>query len=257
MLTSAAIGFALLCWWVGTALILHLDGRPRTQHRRSLWTAGVLAFGGTLGLAAGREATGALDAFVAFGCTLMIWGWLEMGFLMGGVTGPRREPATPGLSGWPRFVEAAATVWYHELALVAGGLLVTLATWQGANTTGPATYAVLWAMRLSAKLNLYLGVRMTGAELLPEHLRYLAGYFGPRRVNGLWPWSMSLGGAVLVAWLVDWWQAAPGSHAAVSGALLSCLLALALAEHLLLVLPVPPTALWRLGLRSRAADAGP
>ncbi len=33
---------------------------------------------------------------------------------------------------------------------------------------------MLWAMRQSAKLNLFLGVRNLSDELLPPHLRYLA-----------------------------------------------------------------------------------
>ncbi len=36
-------------------------------------------------------------------------------------------------------------------------------------------------MNLSARLNLFLGVRNLHAEFLPEHLRYLGSFFAGRR----------------------------------------------------------------------------
>jgi putative photosynthetic complex assembly protein 2 len=41
------------------------------------------------------------------------------------------------------------------------------------NQVGTGTFAVLWVMRISAKLNLFLGVRNLSEELLPPHLAYL------------------------------------------------------------------------------------
>ncbi len=56
------------------------------------------------------------------------------------------------------------------------------------------TYLVLWGMRQSAKLNLFLGVRNLGVEFLPQHLRYLQSFFRRRGMNALFP-------------LVDRWHA--------------------------------------------------
>ena len=46
-------------------------------------------------------------------------------------------------------------------------------TRDGANQVGLWTFVILWAMRQSAKLNVFLGVRNLSEEFLPEHLRYL------------------------------------------------------------------------------------
>ena len=52
------------------------------------------------------------------------------------------------------------------------------------------TYLVLWGMRQSAKLNLFLGVRNLGVEFLPQHLRYLQSFFRRRAMNALFPLSI-------------------------------------------------------------------
>jgi putative photosynthetic complex assembly protein 2 len=105
-------------------------------------------------------------------------------------------------------------------------------------------------MRVSAKVNLFLGVRNLSLEFLPAHLSYLGSYFRKRRFNGLMPWSLRAGG-VCAAWLVDAAAAAaPGQRTALL--LLASLLALALLEHLMMVLPLQPAALWRWALRRRA-----
>ena len=60
---------------------------------------------------------------------------------------------------------------YHELAIVATALAVVAVTWGGANQVGTWTFLLLWAMRLSAKLNVFLGVPNLTEQFLPEHLR--------------------------------------------------------------------------------------
>ncbi|WP_163591818.1 DUF3623 family protein, partial [Klebsiella pneumoniae] len=48
----------------------------------------------------------------------------------------------------------------------------------------------LWLMRLSAKLNVFLGVRNLNEQFLPEHLRYMHSYFRQRSSNALFPVSV-------------------------------------------------------------------
>ena len=67
--------------------------------------------------------------------------------------------------------------------------------WGGANQTGWWTYIVLWSMRLSAKLNLFLGVHNLSESFLPTHLRYLQTYFTRRACNWLMPFSVIAGTA--------------------------------------------------------------
>ncbi|MBP6676555.1 MAG: DUF3623 domain-containing protein, partial [Vitreoscilla sp.] len=175
-------------------------------------------------------------------------------FLLGVVTGPRRTACPPGARGWRRFELALQAVLHHELALIVLAVAVAACVGDGSNRVGLWTYLALWAMRQSAKLNVFLGVRNLGESFLPAHLAYLATYFQRRPMNVLFPVSVTVATTAAVA---VWWQLlAGGSHAHHTAglALVGTLLALGALEHWLLVLPLPTEALWRWGLRSHKAD---
>ena len=72
-------------------------------------------------------------------------------------------------------------------------------------------------MRLSAKFNLFLGVRNRGEEFLPPHLLYLASYFRRRKINALLPLSVLAGTVVAIAMITS---AIDASGAARTGLLL-------------------------------------
>ena len=112
---------------------------------------------------------------------------------------------------------------------------------------GPESAEAAVVMRVSAKLNLYLGVRNLALDFLPPHLLYLGSYFRQRRFNALMPASL-LGGSAMVAWLLQGAAATEGGIR-VAHVLLAALLVLALVEHLMLVLPMQPSTLWRWALR--------
>ena len=242
----------LFLWWFATGAILYLDGLPRRTHGWTLGCATLLLAASLLGLVRTRGDDGAAAAYAAFVCALGVWSWQELAFLLGAVTGPRCVACPPGVTLWQRAGLALQTVAYHELALVLLALAVIVCVGDGANRVGWWTFAALWAMRQSAKLNLLFGVRNLGEALLPAHLSYLASYFRRAPANWLWPLSIAAN-TVAAAWV---WSsaldAAPGSTTAVGGALVGTLLLLGLVEHLLLVVPVPVEALWRWGLRSRS-----
>jgi putative photosynthetic complex assembly protein 2 len=243
--------FALGVWWVSTGVILYLNGLPRATFRTTLGVATAVTVGAFWGLRQSSGDTGAAGAYCAFSCALLVWAWQELAFLLGVVTGPRRSPCPPDAVGWQRTKLAFLTVLHHELALVVLGLVVWVAVGDGANRIGWWTYVALWAMRQSAKLNLFLGARNLSEAFLPEHLRYLHTYFRRRAMNPLFPLSIlaTTGAAV---WVWQQLAALPAGSPALAGqALLGTLLALGALEHALLVLPLPPEALWRWGLRSR------
>jgi len=254
---AAAVAYTLLMWWVSTGAILYLDGLPRTTYRWSMTGATVVLAGALYGLAHTANDTSVTGAYAAFTCAVLVWGWQEIAFLLGFVTGPRRAPCPAGLRGWRRAGAALQTILHHELALLALAAAVAALTWNGANPVGIGTFAVLWAMRQSAKLNLFLGVRNLGEAFLPEHLRYLASYFARKAMNPLFP--LSIVGSTLAAALV--WQRAladdAAAGAAVGDALVGTLLVAAILEHAFMVLPLPMDALWRWGLRSRTAPVVP
>lgn len=249
--------YTLFLWWFSTGAILYLDGLPRRTFRWSLAGASVVLAGALYALAATADDGSATAAYCAFTCAILVWGWLEMAFLMGYVVGPRTSACPPGSSGWRRATYAFEAILYHELALLAGLALVVAATWQAPNQVGTWTFLVLWVSRLSTKLNLFLGVRNLGEDFLPEHLRYLQTYFTRRPMNLLFPLSVSAGtvGAVLlwIAALAD--STAPGVATGLS--FVATLLTLALLEHWFLILPIRLDALWDWGMGSRRVAALP
>jgi putative photosynthetic complex assembly protein 2 len=249
--------FTVLVWWVSTGLILYLDGLPRRTFKYTLAGATALAALGFFGLVASSSQTTVASAYCAFSSAMLIWAWQEVAFLLGWVTGPRRTPCPPGLRGWARARAALQTVLHHELLLLvlAGGVLA--ATWGQPNQTGWWTFAVLWAMRQSAKLNVFLGVRNLSESFLPLHLKYLGTYFTRKAMNPLLPVSVAVASFVAVRA----WQAAAADGATAFDitalALAASLLTLAIVEHLFMVLPVPSEALWNWGMRSRAVAETP
>ena len=241
--------FAVFVWWFSTGLILLLDNLPRTTFRWSLVISTALALSALVGLGHTASQTSASAAYCAFTCALLVWGWHELSFLTGWITGPRRSPATPGASEARRFVQAVQAILWHELGIVGAGLAIVAITWQAPNQVGTWTFMVLWSMRTSAKLNLFLGVRNLSEEFLPPHLAYLPSFFRRRNMNLLFPVSVTAAtaaAAMMVATAID----APPT-AAIGLMLVTAMLALAILEHWLLVLPLPATALWRWAMRQR------
>jgi putative photosynthetic complex assembly protein 2 len=251
--------YTLFLWWFSTGLIVWLDGLPRRTFRWSLTGATILAVLGLYGLAVSAQDTSVSGAFTAFTCGLIIWGWNEISFLMAFVTGPRREATPPGSTGWLRLRHAVEAIAYHELAIAASAALVVALTWDAPNQIGTWTFLVLWAMRISAKLNVFLGVPNLGSEFLPDHLKYLESFFRKRPMNCLFPVSVTLS-TIAAILLVQAAGAASNSGFETAGfTFLATLVALALLEHWLLVLPLPAAALWNWYLNRRAdsrADNG-
>ena len=165
--------FALAAWFFGTAMIVWLDSRPRATFARSFGWAGVAAGAAAIAIVLTLGDASETSAYIGFAAAIILWGWHEMGFLMGFVAGPRRAPCPPGTHGWARFRLATLTVIHHELALAATLAALVLLAWGQTNPAAPLTFALLFGMRLSAKLNLFLGVPSLSDEVFPEHLAYL------------------------------------------------------------------------------------
>ena len=77
--------------------------------------------------------------------------------------------------------------WSWLCALLAAGIAILAAVWSGDNKVALWVFAVLWVMRLLAKLNLHFGVPNLGDELLPPRLRYLGTYFSRGPATPLLP----------------------------------------------------------------------
>lgn len=246
--------FALLVWWLSTGLVLYLDGLPQRTYRWSLIGATALLAPATAGLVLSSGDASVGGAYVAFTSALLIWAWHEITFLMGLVTGPWRAPCPPGCRGWRRLGYAVGAVLWHELAIAVSGVAIVALTWDGANQVGTWTFVILWVMRVSAKLNVYLGVPNLSEQFLPDHLDYLKTFLGRRPMNLLFPASVTLA-TIALALLVGAAGEAATPFEATGYALLAAMLGLAILEHWFLVLPLPDAALWSWALRSRRRDA--
>lgn len=245
--------YTLFVWWFSTGLILYLDGLARPSFRWSMAGATVVLAGALFGLKATSADTSVTGAYVAFTSSVLVWGWLEMSFLMGFITGPWRAPCPAGCSGLLRFRYALRTILHHEIALIVAAAIIFALTRGGDNPVGMWTFVILWAMRLSAKLNVFLGVRNLSEEFLPTHLRYLETFFARKAMNPVLPVSVAV--ASIVAAIIWHRAGAPDASAfeATGSTFLATLLTLAVVEHLFMVLPMPATALWNWGLRSHVS----
>ncbi len=240
--------YAVLLWWFSTGLILLLDHRPRATHAVSM-AAGTAVLGLSL-WAIGASAGDASEAgaYTAFTAALLVWGWQEMSYYMGFVSGPRALGCPPGARGLARFRAAAATSLWHEAAIVAGALAILALTWGGPNRFALWTYLILWGMNLSARLNLFLGVRNLNAEFLPEHLAYLGSYLRTRPMNPLFPVSVAAAGLITLALALAALGDGATAHEVAGLSILATLMALATLEHGFLMLPLPSAALWQWSL---------
>ena len=245
--------FALFVWWFSTGVIIYLDGLPRRTFRWSMIGATAVLALSLWRLEAGAADTTVRGAYVAFTCGLFAWGWQEISFYMGYVTGPRTQPCAEGCSGWRHFGHAIQTSLWHELAIIASAAAVVALTWGQPNQIGTWTFMVLWWMHQSAKLNVFLGVRNLNEEFLPEHLTFLRSFLTKKPMNLLFPVSVTV--STVICALLAQAALAPGATAfeAAGYTFLATLMALAILEHWFLVVPLPAARLWSWGLRSREA----
>ena len=241
--------YAALVWWFSTGAVLLLVGRARRFEAPALVAAGLLV-GSLAGLAltAGDSSVGA--AYAAFTCTILLWGAQEIAFLAGWLTGPRPLPCPAGVTGWKRLSYALQAILYHEFALLACGALVLALTWNAPNQIGLWTFAALWVLRQSAKINLFLGVPVTNDELMPETVRFLKTFFACKPVSAFFPVSVTLATGVLVIMIQRIIEVAATPFDIVGLTLVSTLFALGVVEHWFMLLPLPAITLWGWGMRS-------
>ncbi len=247
---------ALFLWWFSTGAILVAVRRAdRGGAKARLWTVLMYLPFLVLGAAGFLDTLhddSVLGIYVAFLSALALWGWVELAFLTGIITGPVQTRLKDGVPEWERFFRAWGTIAYHETLLMLMMVVMAIVSFGAENTFGMWTFAVLFAARVSAKLNLYLGVRKINIEFLPQPLNHLPSHFRIARMNWLFPMSVTGLSFAVACWMERLWLAeTPGET--VGFALLAALTALALLEHWFMVLPLPDEKLWRWMLPERQA----
>lgn len=242
----------LFLWWGSTGVIAWLIGRPATGYRLMLWVSSAVALISLVIVTLVAKDTSVASAAVSFIAALGLWSWLEITFLTGAITGPHRPRQKPRL-GIAHAWDAIRAILWHELAIIAVVTLCAVVTWSQPNLTALYTLLLLWLMRSSAKLNLFLGVRNLGEVFLPRQLQHLLTFLRHRPMNLLFPFSILLGS--LLTWqLATLAYATTDGFAATAFTMLATLSALAMLEHWLMVLPIPAEALWRWSLANRSTE---
>lgn len=240
--------FALFIWWFSTGVILWVvkgaDGRGRDRHMWSVLLGTPVLLAGIAGFLQTRGDGSVAGAYAAFLSALAIWGWIELAFLSGIITGPNTEHCPVSAGPAERFFRAWGTIAHHETLLF--GALAGLAWLSiGAdNMIAVWTFGVLFFARVSAKLNLFFGVPKINTEFLPQPLAHLPSHFRHARINVVFPISVTALAFAVACWM-ERLLAAETAGGAVGFALLAALTGLALLEHWLMVLPLPDEKLWR------------
>jgi len=250
MLSSPWIAalIALFSWWFSTGIILlvvrRADKAKSGAHGASVFFSIPLIALGMAGLIISASTLDVANVYIAFLSVLLVWGWIELAFLSGIITGPERQSCPEGLTGFARFNRAWHTLSHHELLLLCGLLVVTVATTGAENTFGFWAYLILFTARISAKLNLFFGVPRINTEFVPAPLQHLKSYFRQGNVT----FAFVIGVTFLslaTACFAERLYSAETTSMQVGFALLFALSALATLEHWLMVIPLPDAKLWR------------
>lgn len=239
---------AIFLWWASTGLILwrvrRADLGGPDDHLWSVLLGLPLLVGGAVGAHTTVSHLTVGSVYASFLSAIAFWGWIELAFLSGIVTGPQRNVCPPGARMPERLWRAVGTILWHEFALIAGLLALTHLTLDAPNPFAALTFATLFFARVSAKLNLFFGAPRINTEFLPRPLAHLASHFRKAPMTALLPLSIAA-----LALATGWWaaEAANSTEDAsfIGYLLLSVLTALALIEHLFMVVPVPDQKLWR------------
>ncbi len=243
-----AAGSALFVWWFSTGLILwrvrHADNHGHTAHLQSVVASLPLLALGLYGVHTTLDDTSTRGVYVAFLSALAIWGWIELAFLSGIITGPNTRDCPPNLPFPERFIRAFGTIAWHEALLALTTIALVLWTQAEPNTFGLWTFVILFFARVSAKLNLFFGVPRIHTEFLPKPLAHLASHFRHAPMNGVFPISITALSFATACWMERAVASTSDAHL-IGFTLLSALTLLALLEHWFMVLPLPDQKLWR------------
>jgi putative photosynthetic complex assembly protein 2 len=247
----------IMIWFIATGLVAWADNRDAKTFPKSLMIGGIGGIAGLLVILFVSQSVSVLAVYAAFVGALMVWGWHEIGFLTGAAAGPRRVPASPGLTGTRRFAEASATVIHHEVVLAITALVLISLSWNMPNQIGATVFVLLFGMRLSSKINIFVGVPNSSVEMLPPHLEYLKTYFGRNRMTWLLGASIIAITAMALVFGSMALRAPVGSPEMVGASLLTTLCFLGALEHVFLALPFRDGMLWGWAFRGRAATGSP
>ena len=232
MMLIAAIVFVILMWGVSTGIIFYLDSLSPGTFPWSMAGATLVLAVCAYAIWILRNDNSTTAIAMSFAAGLLAWGWTEISLYMGYVTGPRKTRCVEGCSGVKHFGHAVSANLWHEIIVI----MFAIAIWLTANQTATWCFFMLWLMHLSARLNVFLGVRNVSAEFVPAHMEVLKGFLRQRNMNPLFPVS-----CILLLGLIFYLAVLPQTFEVSMAVTLA---AIGLLEHILLMLPLPTEKLW-------------
>jgi putative photosynthetic complex assembly protein 2 len=102
--------FTLFVWWFSTGVILYLGRLPSWTFKWTMLKSTLLLGFALVGLSISASSATVSSAYCAFTCALLIWGWQEIAFLLGYVTGTRRSECPEDSHGWKRAWHATEAI---------------------------------------------------------------------------------------------------------------------------------------------------
>jgi putative photosynthetic complex assembly protein 2 len=243
-----ALGLVVLFWWLATGLLFGIPATP--DGRRAAAIVASLLGGSALALAIlirqDRSPRAAWLGFLAGGT---LWAWAQAALYGGWLVGPGAGSALLPASRWAEAMEALRETAWSEAAAVGVLLLAGILAIGARNKVAFGTVLLFWAAHQMARINVFLGVANASPELLPDHLRFMARFFGPPVNTPLLPISILLWIVVAALLLRAGWRATDGFTRR-SAMVFGVLAGLAAIEHLFLGIS-SRLALWDAFLRSR------
>ncbi len=243
--------FTLLAWWLSTGIVLILNRQANHVRSRVFIIATLLGIFCIYGLLKSSQQLSQVHTYLAFGYALTIWAWCEMSYFMGFITGTRKKPCPQGATNWQRFVLAIKTSIHHELLVIFLGLMIVYTTWNLPNKVGMWTFVILWLMRWSTKLNIFLGVSNLHKEWIPKRLEYIASYTKQKSINFLFPVSITIASFILAVIILAANSPTVTNIEVTAYTLVATLLALAILEHWFLLLPINDSFLWKWAMNAK------
>ena len=243
-----AFVLTIFLWWLSTSILLVVTRKSSSKKNLLLMIfATILLSAGYVGMLWSSNNTSVFSAYAAFISTILIWFWLELSFLVGWTTGTRKVSCPDNATGFKRAWLAFQVINYNEFLILSIAVSLFFLVWDSINPFGFFSFVVLWVMKISAKVNIFLGVRNFYENFLPNRLSYLQTYFRRRAMNPVFPIFVFF--AIWVD-LLFWNNAlrASSEFLQISYTLLASLLALGILEHFMMVLPFQLNKLWSLGL---------
>ncbi len=247
---------AIMVWWLSTGLVLAMVHRTERGNWGPAQVMPLMTLFGVAGIGLmwiGAQQMTSFGSYAGFFGALLVWAWHEAAFLTGVLMGSRSGECPPALSGVARFRAAWQAICDHEIAILITGLGLWVLLADSPNLFGLAAFGLLWGMRISAKLLIFFGAPNAVSELMPSRIAHLKSYFKTDRLTPLF-YLLMAGAVGLFVLLVIAANEATQDHAVVGHCLLATFMALAILEHLVLVLPVSDTALWRWAVPGGAKD---